>query len=207
MLYKILYDIIGSYSNVANLNDFMEKEESIKHICDSCNKNFEDITDKNNMIYEMVCFNNNTIGKLKEFYGSTTLLEYMNLSNIKIKKSKYNEISKIYCDNCCKRHNKCVKKLQYFDITNEPLQISTYHLNFIKQNKNLFVKDYLKKKIVMINRYKYQIKEDELIIDSLSINKKQSLKMVIENPKFEILYKIIKDDFSLNITKEDLESY
>ena len=202
-MYKDVYDIIGSYSNNPNLNDFMEGKNILNYTCDYCSKIFLTINKNNIMIYEMVHYNNDSIYKFKDAYGKLSLMEYMNLTNIKVKKSRYHEILKIYCSDCCKKHN----KLEYFDKTNEPLHISKSHLYFIKLSENLFVKDYISKKILLISRYRYKTNEEtgELTIKSLSINKKQSLKMIITNPKFKKILDMLQDDFSFDTEDEDIE--
>lgn len=207
VFYKDIYDTIGQYSNIISLDNFMNNKDSLKYFCDSCTKSFPTLTKNNIMIYEMIYYNNNTIYKFKEFYGKISLLEYINLTNIKVKKSKYNEILKIYCNTCCKKHNNNVKRLQYFDITDEPLLISKSHLSFISLNENLFIKDYISKKILLINRYKYKIdkEKDLLIINSLNINKKQSLKMIITNPKFKQILNMLQEEFSFNTDDEEIE--
>ena len=206
-LYKDIYDTIGSYANIVSLDKFMNDKEDIKYICDSCDCVFSEVCKSNIMIFEMIYYNNNTIYKFKDYYGKVSLLEYMNLTNIKVKKSKYTEILKIYCNNCCKKHNNSVKKLEYFNITDEPLHISKSHLNFIKLTENLFKKDYISKKLLIIKRYKYDLDNttDELTINSLSIDKKQSLKMILTKPKFSKIKDMLYTEFSLDPDNEEIK--
>lgn len=206
-LYKDIYDTIGSFSNIYNLNDYIEeKTNKLKYICDSCGITFTDISNKNIMIYEMVYYNNNTIYKFKDYYAKVSLLEYMNLSNIKVKKSKYKEVLKIYCNECCKKHNSNSNKLYYY-ILDEPLHISKSHIKFIKLSENMFIKDYISKKLLLINRYKYEIddKNNELIINSLSINNKQSIKMIKENDKFKEVREMLKKEFNVDVYDKEFE--
>jgi len=201
MLYTVLYNKIGEYANLLNLNNFLEYNELLIYLCDSCNCKFYQVRPKNIMMYELESFDNNALGhRIKKY--EMNIIDYVTLSAINLKKCRYKRINKVLCGLCSYCENKHASSLNYCDygIAN---YISKNHYNFIKFNKCFYTNDHITETHVYIKRYNYYFRnnEEQLNIRSIFLNNQQNIiRELVKNPSFLDIKNLIEHMFRLNFS-------
>lgn len=199
MLYTVLYDIIGEYANILNLEYFIDNNETLAYICDDCGCHFYYLKEDNKMIYELDLFDNHILRHATDA-TSMQMQDYLTLTALNVRLCKYKKINKVFCGMCAYHVNKQSLELNYceYGLAN---YISMKHCNFIKLNKCFFSNDYISDIHIVLRRYDYYFRndEEELQIRSLVLdNDKNLIRELSRNPVFKITRMVIEDIFRIN---------
>lgn len=185
MLYPDIINEIQKYTNILNLNDFIEEKEDIKYKCDSCNSIFYNSSQNNIISYKILDF---------DIINSLEDITYPPF--IHIKKTTYEKHNNVFCDYCIYMLNKRLKLYNYssFGITN---YITKTHFDDIIKNNFTINLD----NNIHLNRYNYKIEGDKLIVNSIFIYS-TSQRLYFNNYKKKFFYKYkmyLCDNFNIDL--------
>jgi hypothetical protein len=169
MLYRDIYDTIGIFSNILNLNDIMQhNEKTVKHRCELCKSDINNITDRNMIMYS---YEKKRNIKMCEIFTDVKLFDYILLGNFILKENVFEEVKQIFCNNCVLNEI----DVYYFGLFSRNTYITQYQNRVINKNHNYFNHDYVTNTNKILRRIKYKQNKDGLVVRTLSIRNSQCI--------------------------------
>jgi len=193
---KDIIELIEKYSNIKNIyNNYNDNNIDFEYKCDNCKCNFNKVTIKNKIIYEMNNFDNNIFNK----FDNLIMSELFILNNINFYNIKYKKVSLIFCNLCIYNVNKKTENLNIFmKCFLEYISYDFYQ--YIKLNNYYFIKDKIFREYTLFKRIMMKKNSNNIDLNYISISNSHNINFNnLKKINYNILNKILLNNFGFNI--------